>query len=92
MGRLECLKVVLFTGSSVQAAIEAKLCFLGMPQPQSSLWGSAYFLPTCQAGLGSIPAQCKLAGRVGKRCAGSSAHGTAQQNIGIHLGCCSSLR
>lgn len=45
--------------SSVQAAIGAKLCFLGMPRLQSSLWGSAGFLPTCQAGLGSILAWCR---------------------------------
>lgn len=44
------LTVVLFTGSSVPAAIGAKLCFLGMPHLQSSLWGSADFLPTCHAG------------------------------------------
>lgn len=66
MGRLECVVVVLFTGSSVQAAIGAKLCFLGMPHLQSSLWGTAYFLPTCQAGLGSVSAQCRLAGKVGR--------------------------
>lgn len=65
-GRLDCLLVVLFTGSSVQAAIGAKLCLLGMPHLQSSRWGNAYFLPTCQAGLGSIPARCRLAGKVGR--------------------------
>lgn len=65
-GRLEHLTVVLFTGSSVQATIGAKLCFLGMPRLQSSLWGSAHFLPTCQAGLGSILAWCRLAGKVGR--------------------------
>lgn len=57
--------MVLLTGSSVQAAIGAKLCFLGMPRLQCSLWGSAGFLPTCQAGLGSILAWCRLPGKVG---------------------------
>lgn len=65
--RLEHLMVVLFTGSSVQAATGAKLCFLGMPHLQSSLWGSALFpAHMCQAGLGSILAQCRLAGKVGR--------------------------
>lgn len=66
VGRLERLMSVLFTDSSVQAAIGAKFCFLGMPHLQSSLWGSADFLPTCQAGLGSVPARCRLAGRAGR--------------------------
>lgn len=58
--------VVLFTSRSVQTATGAKLCLLGMPHLQSLLWGGAYFLPTCQAGLGSIPAQCRLAEKVGR--------------------------
>lgn len=43
-GRLDCPMVVLFTGSSVQAATGAKLCFLGMPHLQALLWGKCLFL------------------------------------------------
>lgn len=86
--RLEHLVVVLVTGSSVQAALGAKFCFLGMPHLAVSLWGSALFPAHVPSRSGLHPGAAQAGRGSGQRC---SARGTAQQNLGTHLGFCSSL-